>query len=97
LTGDQPGFWVRLEAGTYRAGNSTTLRGDFVMTDLDEESKAEDQRVFAIPEEEIGMLLGHVAKSMQDNLSEGYFATAYTDALIIARALEEIMKSEGRK
>jgi hypothetical protein len=62
-----------------------------------EKIEAEEKRIFAIPGEEIGMLLVHVTKSMQENLSEGYFATAYIDALIITRALEVIMKSEGNK
>jgi hypothetical protein len=62
-----------------------------------EESKAEEQRIFEIPDEDIGLLLEHVANGMQEKLSDGHFALAYLDALVITRALKAVVKSGGKK
>jgi hypothetical protein len=68
------------------------------MTDLDEESKAEDKRTFAITEDEIGMLLDHVANGMQEKLSDGHFALAHLDAMLIERVLKAIIiRQQGGK
>jgi hypothetical protein len=67
------------------------------MTDLDEESKDEDQRIFEIPEDELGNLLLKCTAVMRENLMEGNFAIAYTDAVVITRALKLMLRSGGRK